>query len=358
MAKRIQQRVNINGETKWISGSTQQELFEAYLAQALKAGIVALPCHQEKRTSTTPTFGSYLTHFVDTYKSRQERLTVRNRQHVIRKHILPRWGQTPMDEIRTADIQQWFDELCDQNYARETILKIRHIISPVFDSAVEDEIIARNPLKSRRLTINTQKGGHHQAIPPDKMKEVRASLHQLPQREQRMAALLCYTGMRLEEVLGLRWEDIDPVAKEIHIQRAVIHPTRNQPEVKEPKTKTSKRTIPLPQQLAVVLGLMEANGFVLGGDKPLTYQQQKRAFDHVRKTFGLEHYSAHDFRDTCATEWQESGMPLSTISRLLGHASSAITERCYVKFRDAALHHARDLMEQNPCDVAEDVAAP
>ena len=40
MSKRIQQRVNINGETKWISGSTQQEIFEAYLAQAIKSGLV------------------------------------------------------------------------------------------------------------------------------------------------------------------------------------------------------------------------------------------------------------------------------------------------------------------------------
>ena len=292
-----------------------------------------------------PLFGDYLTHFVSIYKSRQQTLTVQNRQRIIQKHILPRLGHLPIDEIRTADIQVWFDELCDQNYARETILKIRHIISPAFDSAVEDELIARNPLKSRRLTINTQKGGHHQAIPPEKMSEVRASLHLLPQREKRMAALLCYAGMRLEEVLGLRWEDIDFAAGRIHIQRAVVHPSRNQPEVKPPKTKTSTRTIPLHSQLAAHLKPAAAEGFVLGGEKPLTYQQQKRSFDKVRKTFSLGSFSAHDFRDTCATEWQERGMPLATISRLLGHASSTVTEKCYVKFREEALRSAQDVME-------------
>jgi len=147
----------------------------------------------------------------------------------------------------------WFDELCDQDYDRKTILKIHHIISPAFDGAVEDELIACNPLKSRRLIINTQKGGHHQAIPPEKMCEVRASLHLLPQREKCMAALLCYTGMRLEEVLGLRWETIDFAAGRIHIQRSVVHPSRNQPEVKPPKTKNSTRTISLHSQLAAHL---------------------------------------------------------------------------------------------------------
>lgn len=357
MAKRIRQRVTINGESRWISGSTQQELFNAYLAQVIAEGALQPSMREETDKPPLPLFGDYLTHFVSTYKSRQQTLTVQNRQRIIRKHILPRLGHLPINEIRTADIQVWFDELCDQNYARETIQKIRHIISPAFDSAVEDELIAHNPLKSKRLTINTQKGGHHQAIPPETMRTVRASLHLLPQRERRFAALLCYTGMRLEEILGLRWEDIDPAAGRIHIQRAVIHPSRNQPEVKPPKTQTSGRIIPLHSQLAAHLLPMEKEGFILGGEKPLTYQQQKRSFDKIRKTFSLGTFSAHDFRDTCATEWQERGMPLTTISRLLGHSSSTVTEKCYVKFRDDALHRARDLMEKGG-DVAENVATP
>lgn len=358
MAKRIQQRVSINGEVRWISGATQQELFDAYLAQAVKAGMVVLPQQEIRMPTEMPLLGSYLTHFVATYKSRQQSFTVQNRQRMIHKHILPRLGHLPINEISTADIQVWFDELCDQGYARETILKIRHIISPVFDSAVEDELIARNPLKSKRLTINTDKGGHHQAIPPQKMRAMRDNLHQLPLQERRFAALLCYTGMRLEEVLGLRWEDIDTEAREIQIQRAVVHPSRNKPEVKAPKTKTSKRTIPLMSQLAEHLLPIELTGYVLGGDTPLTYQQQKRSFEKIRNAFGLNDYSAHDFRDTCATEWQESGMPVATISRLLGHASSTVTEKCYIKFREASLQRARCLMERNTRDVAENVADP
>ena len=128
--------------------------------------------------------------------------------------------------------------------------------------------------------------------------------------------------------------------------------------MKTPKTKASKRVIPLHSQLAAQLLPTEPTGYVLGGDTPLTYQQQKRSFDKIRKTFNLEAFSAHDFRDTCATEWQESGMPMATISRLLGHASSAVTEKYYVKFREASLRTARSLMEQNARDVAENVADP
>ena len=94
------------------------------------------------------------------------------------------------------------------------------------------------------------------------------------------------------------------------IQRAVIHPTRNQPLVKLPKTKASTRTIPLADKLIEDLSPFESEGFILGGEKPLTYQQKKRSFDKIRERMGLEAYSAHDFRHTCATEWKEHGMTL------------------------------------------------
>ena len=48
-------------------------------------------------------------------------------------------------------------------------------------------------------------------------------------------------------------------------------------------------------------------------------------------------------------------MPLAIISRLLGHASSTVTEKCYIKFRDDALRSARAIMEKNR-DVAKNVA--
>lgn len=98
----------------------------------------------------------------------------------------------------------WFDELCDAGYARETILKIKNTISPAFDSAVEDNLIPRNPVKSKRLIIHTHRGKHHKAIPRKTMRQARAKLPHLSQRERYIASLLSYTGLRLEEVLGLR----------------------------------------------------------------------------------------------------------------------------------------------------------
>lgn len=346
MAKRIQQRAIINGEVKWLSGTTQQEIFESYLKHAIAAEMVMMfdEAKKEKKPEDGILFGNYLQEFVRIYKSRQSSLTVNNRLRLIKKHILPRFGEIPIHQIKTGDIQIWFDELVDRDYSRETIQKIKNTINPVFDSAVEDGLISINPVKSKRLVINTHKGSHHKAIPPAKMIEVREHIHVLPTREKRLVALLSYTGMRLEEVLGLCWKDFDYQRKRICICRAVIHPKRNQPEVKLPKTIAGNRIIPFPDKLMELLAPLEEDGFVLGGEKPLTYQQQKRSFEKIREAFGLEDYTAHDFRDTCATEWREAGMSIEAISKMLGHANSTVTEKCYVKFREKALDEARCVM--------------
>ncbi len=80
--------------------------------------------------------------------------------------------------------------------------------------------------------------------------------------ERRMAALLYCTGMRIEEVLGLRWENIDTERGCIHIRRAVVHSGRNMPEIKSTKSK-AERTIPLPRHLLDELSPKEETGFLL-----------------------------------------------------------------------------------------------
>ena len=69
------------------------------------------------------------------------------------------------------------------------------------------------------------------------------------------------------------------------------------------------------------------------GETPLSYSEARRIFEKIRTRFDIKEYSAHDFRDTCATEWREKGIPLDVIARLLGHAKTETTERKYVKYR-------------------------
>jgi len=230
------------------------------------------------------------------------------------------------------------------------------VASPAFDSAVCDGIITFNPFKDQRFRINTDKGSHHKAIPHEKMEAVKAQLAGLPDVERRMMALLCYTGMRIEEVLGLRWQDVDTENRVLHVRQAVVHPERNKPLIKAPKTKSSIRSIPMPDKLIELISPILDEGYLVGGVSPLTYTVFRNTFNRLRKRFDLLDYSAHDFRDTCATEWRESGMSIDVISRLLGHADTSVTEKCYVKFREKSLDGARDLMNSMNGQVATEIA--
>lgn len=165
-----------------------------------------------------------------------------------------------------------------------------------------------------------------------------------------MAALLYCTGMRIEEVLGLRWEDIDTERGCIHIRRAVVHPGRNMPEIKSTKSK-AERTIPLPRHLLDELSPKEETGFLLNSytdlsrETPLSYTEAAKSFKRIQKQCGVEGYTAHDFRDTCATEWRESGISIDLIARLLGHQKTEVTEQRYVKYRPELFSQIKDKMD-------------
>ena len=59
----------------------------------------------------------------------------------------------------------------------------------------------------------------------------------------------------------------------------------------------------------------------------------------------VEGYTAHDFRDTCATEWRESGISIDLIARLLGHKKTDVTEQRYVKYRPELFSQIKDKMD-------------
>ena len=132
MAKRLKQQVTINGEERWVTGLSIADLLENYRKLLTKEVFEA-----NQNGASSILFGDYMTKFVKTYKSDQATTTMVNRDRIMKNHILPRFGNTPIDQISIGDIQQWFNELAE-TYSKETIKKIKALMGPVFDGAVED----------------------------------------------------------------------------------------------------------------------------------------------------------------------------------------------------------------------------
>ncbi len=336
MPKRLREKIAINGKPIWVTGGTMQQLFDNYVQALVNEGLLEWVGNY----TDTPLMKDFIRKFYSTYKKKQVETTIINRERIIKNHIMPRFGNKKIDKITTTDLQEWFNEL-NKKYARETILKIKNTLNPVFEAAVEERIIDRNPLNSRFIEIGGKDTVGHEALPAEKMTTIRLEAPTLDRKEKLMIGLLSYTGMRFEEVLGIRWDDIND--DWIKIQRAVVHPTRNQPLIKSTKTKTSTRIIPYFPDLKNLIEDCRTNGFILASDKdpngetPLSYTEARRVFEKLRARFDIKEYSAHDFRDTCATEWREKGIPLDIIARLLGHAKTETTERKYIDYREGLL---------------------
>jgi integrase len=113
-------------------------------------------------------------------------------------------------------------------------------------------------------------------------------------------ALQALHPLRLEEVLGLKWADIDREHMLLHICRAVTHPTRNMPEVKVPKTKASVRSVGLSKLALQVLNDGKRDEFVIGGKNPMSYTQVRRMCEKDSERYwvrGQDH--ANRFRRQC-----------------------------------------------------------
>jgi integrase len=164
------------------------------------------------------------------------------------------------------------------------------------------------------------------------------------------------TGMRRGEIIGLKESDIDYISKEINIERSVATTTifdnenkrSKQTIVQEPKSKNSKRIIPLPPSLIKIIKsaikiknserLKAGNSY---NKKYLDYiflSQQGNLINagNLDKTWSkflndlnIPHKKFHALRHTYATKQFENGIPLKTVSMLLGHSSIEITANIY-----------------------------
>lgn len=152
-------------------------------------------------------------------------------------------------------------------------------------------------------------------------------------------ALQALHPLRLEEVLGLAPEDVDAESMTIHIQRAVTHPTRNQPEVKDTKTESSHRIVGLSSLALPYLQIpaLAAGKFLFGGDKPLSYTQVRRMCWRIQKDTGFnDNITPIRFRTTILTDLYDQTKDIKLAQAAAGHTTSAMTLKYYVKGRETA----------------------
>lgn len=159
---------------------------------------------------------------------------------------------------------------------------------------------------------------------------------------RKICLLLClYTGLRVGEVCGLKWEDIDFSNKSLIIKRTIIRikSQDNNSKTKTiliestPKSETSKRVIPIPNFIIELLKDFKEkdNYFILSNsDKLYDPRYLESFYKRILKKCNIKNNKFHTLRHTFATRSIESKMDIKTLSEILGHSSVEITLKLYV----------------------------
>lgn len=246
--------------------------------------------------------------------------------------VLPRWGEHKLDQVKPVAVEEWLDGI---KRARGTRAKIRNLMSALFTHAMRYEWIDRNPIKLVRQSAKRER------IPDVlELAEIQLLLSKLAVRERTLALLDAGTGLRVSELLALRWRDIDFDRLEVSVTRSIWHQV-----VGDCKTEASAKPVPLDSYMAEDLQRWRRlspfampDDWVFAsetkkGDQPLWPDNlMKRYIRPVARANGIhKRIGWHTFRHTFGTLLKANGEDVKTVQELLRHANSRITLEVYTQ---------------------------
>lgn len=259
--------------------------------------------------------------------------TVESHESYLTLHILPRWGEQRLSEVKTVAVEQWLDNM---PFAPATKTKIRNIMSAVFSHGIRHEWITFNPISKVRCSAKRLR--EPDVLAPS---EFKALLQELPLRERAAVTLAGATGLRRSELFALRWKDVNFFTKEVSVTRACV---RNR--LGNTKTPASRKPVPLHDIVCAVL-VEWRNESAYNGDDDFLFPSIRRngtmpLFPDMvlKKTIRPALVRAgitgkivgwHSFRHSLATNLRSMGVDIKVAQELLRHANSRTTMDLYTQ---------------------------
>ena len=276
---------------------------------------------------------------------------------LLERQVLPSLGNVDLTLITPPRVRAWRQDLLDSGTGGSTVAKAYRLLRAVMNTAVDDEVIARNPCRI--------KGGGVEPTPERPVIGVEAVLalaDAVPERYRALILLATFGSLRWGELMGLRKSDIDLNEGTVSIERSVVE-VGGGLVVKEPKTAAGVRTIALPRSLMPEIARhlerfaeVGADGRVFVGPYGVTPTRRNfgRIWGRAKKDVGEAvpadlHF--HDLRHAGNHFAASSGASTRELMGRLGHASmrAALIYQHRTMTRDRAIAEALDaLIEQGP----------
>jgi integrase len=257
--------------------------------------------------------------------------TQKRYRRTFNNHLLPAFGERRLCEIGTLDLQRFVLQKMESGLGWESADHLRNLMSKIFVTAKKwQHFTGENPASAVEL--------------PEK-KPVRLKQVLLPEQARRLLLLLrdpvrmmvhlaLLTGLRVGEILGLRWADVDFAAGEIRVEQACYRG-----QIGSPKTKGSRRTLPMPESLREALMRFQRDAgecspemlaFRTRNGKPHSDTNLLHRFlKPAGRAIGAQWMSWHTLRRTHATWFQAAGGSLREAQAQMGHTKLSTTLEIY-----------------------------
>lgn len=360
------------GAVTWTEpdGSRHRRMVSGGTSTEARSKLDAL--RERLRIGSMPAVGSgslaeYLTGWVERDRMRVRASTWRKRELHVRHYLIPALGRLALARLTAADVEQALVTFLASGSPQGTRrpispLTARHIratLRRALGEAQRAGLVARNAAADASPPYVPHRPVAY--LPAEDVRSLLDATHNDPLGP--LVALAVTTGLRLGELLGLTWQDIDATAGTLTVRHAFAEAGGRKWALAAPKSARSRRTIPLPavaraaldrqrerkdaDRAATGTAWQDRDGriFTDAIGRPITPGSASHAFARLRDRLGLT-VRFHDLRHTAATTLLAEGVPLAVISEWLGHAGIAITASHYAAIVPELRREAADAMDR------------
>ncbi len=269
---------------------------------------------------------------VDTESERKTFKTKQVYDSNLRTHIEPRWGQYRLRDITSVAVEKWLESV---RLSSSTKAKLKYVMSDVYQHAIRHGWLRNdeNPLLAVRQSAKRQR------VPETlEAHEFRALILNLPQKTRTMAIICATTGLRISEVLGLKWSDINWEKLEMEVSRSIVYA-----RVGKCKTEISRQPVSLDEftveELSIWRGICtydQPSDWIFasewtGGKMPPWANTLLTRFIRpaAKEAEIVKRIGWHTFRHTYSTLLKANGEDVKVVQELMRHANFQTTMNIY-----------------------------
>lgn len=355
------------GAVTWTDagGTRRRRVVSAKLKDDVRRQVGALQADLDH--GLTPpermTVAEFLPRWLEAIRQRIRPSTWRGYETNVRVYLIPAIGRLQLGRLTPSDVERLTGELITSGRSPRTAAMARTILRRALADAQRDGQVHRNAAALARpphvATRSLEAGRDY--LTPEQLRALltTAAVHPLGP----IVTLAASTGLRLGEILGLTWPDVDLEAGTLTVRRSMAR-THGGWALSEPKTRRSRRTIDLPATARSALvrqqGIQAAARDIAGGawqdrdelvftdavGRPRSGSEVNHGFHRLLLAAGLPSVPFHGLRHSAATAMLAAGVPLKTVSDHLGHSTIVVTADRYAGVTPAGRREAADAMDR------------